>query len=43
MSEDAGICELNQRGLRSIRHDAGILMPEEYMVLSLHEWLRAQL
>ena len=33
MSEDAAICELNQRGVRSIRHGSGILMPEEYMVL----------
>ncbi|HEY3849643.1 MAG TPA: aromatic ring-hydroxylating dioxygenase subunit alpha [Steroidobacteraceae bacterium] len=43
MSEDAHICEINQRGLRSIRHSAGVLMPEEYMVHSLHEWLHAQM
>lgn len=43
MSEDAHICEVNQQGLRSLRHDAGVLMPEEYMVYSLHEWVRASL
>jgi Rieske 2Fe-2S family protein len=43
MSEDARICEVNQRGLRCLRHGAGVLMPEEYMVHSLHEWIRAQL
>jgi len=43
MSEDAGICEVNQRGVHSIRHDAGVLMPEEYRLQSFHEWIRAQL
>jgi Rieske 2Fe-2S family protein len=43
MTEDATICELNQQGLRSMRHIAGVLMPEEYMVHSLHEWLLAQM
>jgi Rieske 2Fe-2S family protein len=42
MSEDGHICELNQRGLRSMRHRAGVLMPEEYMVHSLHEWILTQ-
>jgi phenylpropionate dioxygenase-like ring-hydroxylating dioxygenase large terminal subunit len=43
MSEDARVCELNQRGLRSRPHQQGMLMPEEYDVLRLHQWLRGQL
>jgi Rieske 2Fe-2S family protein len=43
MSEDAEICEVNQRGLRALPHGGGVLMPEEYRVHSLHEWIRAQL
>ncbi len=43
MGEDARVCELNQRGLRSLPHQAGMLMPEEYDVLHLHEWIREQL
>jgi len=43
MAEDAHACETNQRGLRSAPHVQGWLMPEEYDVLRLHEWLRAQL
>jgi Rieske 2Fe-2S family protein len=30
LEEEAAICELNQRGLHSLRHAAGVLMPEEY-------------
>ena len=30
LDEDAAICEVNQRGLASIRHRSGVLMPEEY-------------
>ena len=43
MAEDAAACELNQRGLRSAPHAQGMLMPEEYDVWRLHQWLRAQL
>lgn len=43
MAEDAAVCENNQRGLRSAPHTQGMLMPEEYDVFRLHEWLRAQL
>jgi Rieske 2Fe-2S family protein len=42
LAEDAAVCELNQRGLRSARHE-GVLMPEEYEIWRLHEWLRAAL
>jgi glycine betaine catabolism A len=43
MAEDAAACENNQRGLRSAPHTQGMLMPEEYDVFHLHEWLRTQL
>ena len=43
MAEDGNACETNQRGLHSAPHAQGWLMPEEYDVLRLHEWLRAQL
>jgi Rieske 2Fe-2S family protein len=43
MAEDGAICETNQRGLKSRPHRQGMLMPEEYDVFRLHEWLRAEL
>ena len=43
MSEDAAICEVNQRGLRALPHKAGVLMPEEYVVRQFQDWVRSQL
>jgi Rieske 2Fe-2S family protein len=43
MTEDAQVCELNQRGLRALPHRQGVVMPEEYLVLQFHEWVRLQL
>jgi Rieske 2Fe-2S family protein len=43
MSEDAAICEVNQRGLRALPHKAGVLMPEEYVLRQFHDWVRSQL
>ncbi len=42
MEEDAAVCEINQRGLKSIRHETGVLMPEEYDLHRFHNWVRAQ-
>jgi len=42
LAEDGAVCERNQRGLRAARHE-GVLMPEEYEVYRLHQWLRAEL
>jgi Rieske 2Fe-2S family protein len=42
LEEDAEVCELNQRGLHSIRHEAGVLMPEEYEIHRFHDWIRDQ-
>lgn len=43
MTEDAQVCELNQRGLRAAPHERGVVMPEEYVIRQFHEWLRAEL
>ena len=43
MSEDAAICEVNQRGLHALPHAAGVLMPEEYVVRQFQDWVRGQL
>jgi Rieske 2Fe-2S family protein len=43
MQEDADVCELNQRGLRALPHEHGVLMPEEYIIASFQQWVRAQL
>jgi Rieske 2Fe-2S family protein len=40
LEEDAAICEVNQKGLRSMRHAAGVLMPEEYELHRFHKWVR---
>ena len=42
LEEDAGVCEINQRGLHSARHEAGVLMPEEYDIYRFHEWVRGK-
>lgn len=38
--EDARVCELTQAGLRSVRHEAGVLMPQEYEVYDFQNWVR---
>jgi Rieske 2Fe-2S family protein len=43
MTEDAQVCELNQQGLRAVPHRRGVVMPEEYVIRQLHEWLEAEL
>ncbi|MDZ4730370.1 MAG: aromatic ring-hydroxylating dioxygenase subunit alpha [Xanthomonadales bacterium] len=43
VKEDGRACELNQQGLKSIRHQHGVLMPQEYDVLAFDNWLRDQL
>ena len=42
LEEDAAVCELNQRGLHSRRHKAGVLMPEEYELHRFHRWVAEQ-
>jgi len=43
MSEDAAVCELNQRGLHSLAYHAGVLMPEEYAIRQFQDWVRSEL
>jgi glycine betaine catabolism A len=43
MTEDAEVCELNQRGLRAAPHVRGVVMPEEYVIRQLHEWIHSEL
>lgn len=42
LEEDAEVCEINQHGLHAIRHEAGVLMPEEYDIHRFHDWIRDQ-
>ena len=41
--EDGRACELNQRGLRSIRHESGVLVGQETGVREFHRWVRERL
>lgn len=42
LEQDAAVCELNQRGLASRRHERGTLMPEEYDIARFHDWVAAR-
>jgi len=43
IEEDARVCEINQRGLASLPHHSGLLVPQEYDVLNFHHWMREQM
>lgn len=43
LEEDGYVCELNQRGLRSLPHERGVIMPEEYDVKHFRDWVIAEL
>ncbi len=43
MLEDAAVAELNQRGLRALPHERGVLMPEEWALLNFHRWVATEL
>jgi len=43
MTEDAQVCELNQRGLHAAPHVGGVVMPEEYLVRQFQEWVGSEL
>jgi Rieske 2Fe-2S family protein len=42
LKEDAEVCELNQRGVKSLSHKQGVLMPQEYDVVNFHTWLKSR-
>jgi Rieske 2Fe-2S family protein len=43
IAQDADACERNQRGLKSLRHAHGVLVPQEQSVWEFHRWLRQRL
>ena len=43
VQQDGAVCELNQRGVHSVRHAAGVLVPQEFELWHFHEWLREKL
>lgn len=43
VEQDGRACELNQQGLKSPRHEHGVLVPQEESLWEFHEWLRAKL
>ncbi len=43
LEQDAEAAEMNQRGLRSPRFEAGRLMPQEFYIHHFHEWVRQRL
>ena len=43
IDEDSRMCELNQLGLQSTRHEHGMLVEQEYELLDFHNWLRSRL
>jgi len=43
LEQDARVCELNQQGLHCLRHERGVLVPQEYQVRDFHRWVRSAL
>ena len=43
IEQDAAACVLNQQGLHAAPFEAGVLMPEEYLLKRFHDWVRAGL
>ena len=43
IAQDAEACERNQRGLKSLRHQHGVLVPQEQSVWEFHRWLHQRL
>ena len=43
MQQDAKACEINQEGLISAPDLQTVLMPEEYLIFSFHNWIRKEM
>jgi Rieske 2Fe-2S family protein len=43
VAQDGRICEINQQGLQSLRHEQGVLVAQEQSVWEFHEWLRKRI
>lgn len=42
VEQDGDVCELNQKGLHSNRHQTGILVAQEFELWNFHEWIRGR-
>jgi phenylpropionate dioxygenase-like ring-hydroxylating dioxygenase large terminal subunit len=43
VEQDVRACELNQRGLRALPHESGVLVKQEYWVREFQLWVQARL
>lgn len=43
IEQDAKACEFNQLRLHAAPLEAGVLMPEEYVLKRFHDWVRESL
>ena len=43
VTQDARACELNQRGMRALPHERGVIVKQEYWVARFQEWIRERL
>ena len=43
IKQDGDVCELNQQGLHSLRHENGILVSQEFELWDFHQWVREKL
>ena len=43
IEQDGGVCELNQQGLHSMRHENGVLVSQEFELWDFHQWVRERL
>jgi Rieske 2Fe-2S family protein len=43
IEQDGDVCELNQQGLHSMRHENGVLVSQEFELWDFHQWLRERL
>ena len=43
IEQDGKACEWNQEGLHSLRHEQGVLVPQEDGVVWVHDWVREKL
>lgn len=43
LGQDGDACEMNQRGLRSSKFEAGRLAPQEFDIHRFHQWVRARM
>ena len=42
VEQDGAVCELNQKGLHSLRHQHGVLVPQEHYLHEFHQWVKSR-